>query len=92
MLLGASEISALVRDRSGGANVRCRRTPSRRCVLVQRVAVTYGACHAAHIADPDSTGVSAVDLVQRSPPHWQAIGLALACGFVASCYCVLLNL
>jgi hypothetical protein len=43
-------------------------------------------------ANPDSTGVSAVDLVQRSPPHWQAIGLALACGFVASCYCVLLNL
>jgi hypothetical protein len=27
MLLGASEISALVRDRSGGANVRSRRTP-----------------------------------------------------------------
>jgi hypothetical protein len=34
--------------------------------------------------------VSAVDLVQRL--RWQAIGLALACGFVASCYCVLLNL
>jgi hypothetical protein len=46
----------------------------------------------AHSLSKDSTGVSAVDLVQRSPPHWQAIGLALACGFVASCYCVLLNL
>jgi hypothetical protein len=49
MLLGASEISALVRDRSGGANVRSRRTPSRRCVAVQRVAATYGARRAAHI-------------------------------------------
>jgi hypothetical protein len=40
MLLGASEISTLVRDRSGSANVRAARAPSRCWVVVQRVAFT----------------------------------------------------
>ena len=93
MLLGASEISALVRDRSGGANVCRRRTPvAPLCCRAACCGYLRRTPCCAHSLSKDSTGVSAVDLVQRSPPHWQAVGLALACGFVASCYCVLLNL